>query len=229
MPNPLNTTHCLVCKNKLVKNGTTATGTQRWRCTTCGASSIRKREDVTHKHQLQQFLVWITGKLSQNEISSTSKARTFRRNTAWCWDIEPALGPVETTHHTILVDGIYIGSWCLLIAVTEQLQVLAWQWCARESTAAWKALLEPIPAPTVVVCDGGAGIASALRQVWPTTKIQRCIFHVRANLRRHLTMRPRTMAGQHLAQIGKTLSEVTTIEDAIEWKKLLDVWWQAYG
>ena len=143
--------------------------------------------------------------------------------------MEPSLGPVTTTHHTILVDGIYIGSWCLLIAVTETLQVLAWQWCARESTAAWAALFERIPAPTVVVCDGGAGIHAALRQEWPRTQIQRCLFHVRMNLRRHLTLRPRTYAGKHLAQIGKALSEVDTVEDAIEWKKLLEVWWQAYG
>lgn len=86
-----------------------------------------------------------------------------------------------------------------------------------------------IPAPTVVVCDGGSGIASALREAWPTTRVQRCIFHVRMNLRRHLTMRPRTLAGQHLAQIGRALSNVTTIDDAIQWQKLLDVWWQAYG
>lgn len=114
-------------------------------------------------------------------------------------------------------------------AVTEQLQVLAWQWCARESAAAWTALLARIPAPTVVVCDGGAGIASALRQEWPTTRVQRCIFHIRMNLRRHLTLNPRTQAGRHLAQIGRALAEVTTIEDAIEWQKLLNVWWQAYG
>ena len=49
------------------------------------------------------------------------------------------------------------------------------------------------------------------------------------NLRRHLTLRPRTLAGQHLSHIGRALPEVTTIDDAIGWQKLLDVWWQAYG
>lgn len=176
-----------------------------------------------------QFLTWLLGKLAQADLGGPSAARQFRRTTAWCWDVEPRLGPVTTTHHTILVDGIYIGSWCLLIAVTESLQVLAWQWCARESTAAWQALLSHIPAPAVVVCDGGAGIASALRQEWPTTRTQRCIFHIRMNLRRHLTLRPNTLAGQHLAQIGRALSEVTTVKEAIEWQKLLNVWWQAYG
>ncbi len=220
---------CVVCNNKLVKNGKTAAGTQRWKCVPCSYSTVRKRENLTQKFQLQHFLTWLTGKLSQAELEGPSQARSFRRNTSWCWNIEPSLGPVTTTHHTVLVDGIYIGSWCLLIAVTEQLQVLAWQWCARESTAAWAALLTRIPAPTVVVCDGGAGIHAALRQEWPHTHIQRCLFHVRMNLRRHLTLRPRTYAGRHLVQIGRALSQVETVEDAIEWKKLLDVWWQAYG
>ena len=91
------------------------------------------------------------------------------------------------------------------------------------------ALLTRIPAPKVVVCDGGAGIASALRQEWPHTRVQRCIFHIRMNLRRHLTLHPRTEAGGHLAQIGRALSNVASIEDAIEWQKLLNVWWQGYG
>lgn len=229
MPKPQNTTRCVLCNSALVKNGKTAAGTQRWRCPTCGASSIRQRPDVTRKHQLHLFLAWLLGKLSQSDLGGPSAARQFRRKTAWCWDLEPRIGPVTTTHHTILVDGIYIGSWCLLIAVTESLQVLAWQWCARESTAAWQALLSRIPAPTVVVCDGGAGIASALREAWPITRTQRCLFHVRMNLRRHLTLNPRTPAGQHLAQIGQALSDIATIEEAIEWQKLLDVWWQAYG
>ena len=219
----------MVCNNKLVKNGRTAAGNQRWRCVPCSYSTTRHRPDLTQKFQLQQFLTWLQGKQAQADFGGPSAARQFRRKTAWCWNIEPRLGPVTTTHHTILVDGIYIGSWCLLIAVTEHLQVLAWQWCARESTAAWTALLARIPAPVVVVCDGGSGIASALRQEWPDTRIQRCIFHIRMNLRRHLTLNPRTQAGRHLAQIGRALSEVTTVEDAIEWQKLLNVWWQAYG
>ena len=32
-----------------------------------------------------------------------------------------------------------------------------------------------------------------------------------------------------LAQIGRALSDVVTVEDAIAWQKLLNVWWQAYG
>ncbi|MCU1407755.1 MAG: family transposase [Glaciihabitans sp.] len=141
----------------------------------------------------------------------------------------PRLGPVTTTHRQVLVDGIWIGDWCLLIAVTEKLEVLAWQWSAGETTAAWSALFERIPAPEVVVCDGGSGIASAVRKTRPTTKVQRCIFHVQMNIRRHLTMNPRSDAARRLRKLSLQLTDVREPQDAIQWQLKLEAWWQAYG
>lgn len=184
---------------------------------------------MTRRHQLERFLIWLLGKHSQAEITGTATGRSLRRNTAWCWDIEPYLGPVEITHHQVLVDGVWVGSWCLLIAVTETLEVLAWQWCARESTAAWTALLERIPAPAVVVCDGGAGIASAVRRVWPKTRTQRCLFHVQMNIRRYLTLNPRTDAGRRLLVLSRELSKVRDEDQVIAWRLKLEAWWQAHG
>lgn len=221
-------TSCLVCGAGLVKNGRTAAGTQRWRCSHCGASSVRKRDDVTRRHQLTAFLTWLVGKQSQAEIDGLT-GRSFRHATRWCWGVQPRLGPATTIHHQVLIDGIWIGSWCLLIAVTDKLEVLAWQWCGGESTAAWTALLERLPAPAVVVCDGGTGIASAVRRVWPETKIQRCLFHVQMNIRRHLTLNPRTDAGRRLRTLSLELSDVREPEDVITWRLKLEAWWQAYG
>ena len=211
-----------------MKNGKTTAGTQRWRCPLCGASSVRRREDVTRRHELTEFLVWLIGKDSQAEAGGGT-GRSFRDRTAWCWGVQPRLGPVETTLHQVLIDGVWVGSWCLLIAVTEKLQVLAWQWCARESIAAWEALLAQIPAPRVVICDGGTGIAAAVHTMWPGTRIQRCLFHVQMNVRQHLTLRPRTDAGRRLLTLSRMLAQVATVEDAIDWQKHLDAWWRAHG
>lgn len=230
VPEPHNPTTCRLCAGKLVKNGRHPSGTQRWRCKDYGASSLRKRPDVSRRHQLTLFVTWLLGKHSQTEkTGNAALARQFRRDTAWCWGVQPSIGPVTTTHHSILVDGIWIGSWCLRIAVTDRLQVLAWQWSARESTAAWTALFAHLPAPAVVVCDGGSGIAAALRNQWPQTRMQRCILHVQMNVRQHLTLRPRTTAGKRLLALSRQLSQVATIEDAIAWQQNLNRWWQAHG
>ena len=122
-----------------------------------------------------------------------------------------------------------MGSWCLLIAVTERLEVIAWQWCGGESTPAWKALFGRIPAPTVIVCDGGTGVASAIRATWPETKTQRCVFHVQMNIRKHLTLKPRSDAGRTLLALSRALSNVRDVDAAIDWQCKLNAWWQAYG
>lgn len=226
---PSNTTTCLVCGSKLVKNGHHRSGTQRWRCPSCGASSTRRRPDIAKREQLRRFVTWLVGKNTQAESDGTTSGRSFRRRTAWCWELIPSLGPVETIHHAVLVDGIWIGTWCLLIALSDTGRVLGWQWCARESTAAWKALLEQVPAPGVLVSDGGSGLPSALRACWPETRHQRCLFHLQMNVTRHLTRNPRTDAGRALRRLIMDLSSVRDEAAAIAWQLRLEQWWQAFG
>lgn len=228
MPNPSNTTRCLLCHSKLVKNGRTAAGTQRWRCPNCGASSSRKRSDVTHKAQLDRFLGWLLGKHSQAETDGLT-GRSFRDQTAWCWRIRPALPEVTVPSRVVIVDGTYLADHGLLVATDEHQTPLTWQWCSSESAASWGSLLSKIPAPLIVVCDGGTGIQAALREHWPSTLIQRCLFHVWLNLKTHLTLRPRTPAGQSLLGLGRRLLKITTQEAATQWLQLVNDWWVQYG
>lgn len=229
MPKTSNTTRCLLCTTKLVKNGKSAAGTQRWKCSTCGASSTRTREDVTRKHQLNTFLAWLLGKNSQTQAAGTQHRSTFHRHTAWCWQVTPKLPKVAIPPKYVMIDGTYIGSWCLLIATDEHHTPLAWQWCSSESQAAWEALLRQIPAPLVVVCDGGSGVRAAIREQWPDTLVQRCIFHVWMNMRTHLTLNPRTPAGQALLEIGKHLRRVKNADEALAWLQQLNDWHTVYG
>ena len=52
----------------------------------------------------------------------------------------------------------------------------------RESTEAWKEMLEDLVArglrePSLVICDGAPGLIAAVRGVWPRVPRQRCIAH----------------------------------------------------
>ncbi|SFM06528.1 IS1249 family transposase [Leifsonia sp. CL147] len=218
----------MVCGTQLVKNGRHPSGTQRWRCRNCGASSVRRRADVSQREQLRRFLTWLTGKASQSELTGDS-GRTFRRATAWCWQLEPRMPVTGEVHDAVLVDGVWIGSWCLLIAQSSSGTVIAWQWAARETTAAWEALFAQIPPPAVVVTDGGSGIRSALANTWPDTLIQRCIFHLQLNVTRELTRNPRLRAGRALRQIALNLTTIHDIDAAIAWRLTLEAWWQRFG
>ena len=167
--------------------------------------------------------------MGKDSQASFGDGRTFRRNTAWCWNIEPALAVTGEIHDQIQMDGIYLGrGWCCLIAIANG-KVIGWQWCDSEKKAAWLALLEQFPAPRVVVIDGGSGLASALAQAWPDTKVQRCLVHVQRNVRTHLTLQPRTDAGRALRRISLALTRIRTREEAARWMQSLNRWHTEHG
>ena len=98
-----------------------------------------------------------------------------------------------------------------------------------QKKAAWAALLARFPAPTVVITDGGAGIAAALSECWSETAVQRCLVHVQRNVRTYLTGRPRTEAGKALLRLGRALTRITTAPEAAAWLGGLNNWYQENG
>ena len=82
-----------------------------------------------------------------------------------------------------------------LVAISRG-KVIAYQWCARESQAAWGALFKRLPEPVVVVCDGGPGMHAALKEHWPGARVQRCLVHLQRNVRKYVTTRSKTAAGK---------------------------------
>jgi Transposase, Mutator family len=189
---------------------------------------VKRRPDLKRRAELNRFLTWILGRQTQASYSAET-GRTFRHKTQWCWAIEPAVEPTGEVHLQIQMDGIYLGrGWCALIAIANG-KTLGWQWCDSEKKVAWLALLEQFPAPRVVIIDGGSGLASALAQAWPETRVQRCLVHVQRNVRTYLTMRPRTDAGRALRRISLALTRISTREQAARWMQALQEWHHTHG
>lgn len=218
----------MVCNIKYVKNGRTSAGTQRWKCPHCGASSTRSRRDVTRRAQLDQFLAWLLGKHSQADIDGTQTGRSFRRRTGWCWQIRPRIPITGELYDVLQIDGFNLRTgWCVLVA-THRGKTIAYQWCARESGAAWGALFKRIPEPAVVVCDGGPGMHAALKEHWPAARIQRCLVHLQRNVRKHVTKRSKTEAGRGLWGLALKLTRVRSPDDAEAWVVLFLQWETQY-
>ena len=148
----------------------------------------------------EEFLSWLLGPSSQTASESTGDARALRKRIAWCWSIRPRIAPPDAKRHTVMANGTYMGhGWCLIIAIDgESGEVLAFQWCAHESKAAYLALFSGISAPDVLITDGLRGAEAACLEAWPGTRIQRCLVHVQRNTRTDLTSRPRLQAGGEL-------------------------------
>jgi len=217
---PKNRPRCY-CGGDTKRNGTTSKGTTRWRCKACGASVNKSRPDVTKAATFAQFIEHCTTTTSLSALAKHNgvSTSTMKRRFGWCWLVDvpdPTIGHTGRIYDQVFIDGIYTKSGCLIVAATLD-HVIAWHWCKHETTHTYKQLLERIPAPFIAVIDGGQGAASAIKQCWPSTVIQRCLVHAQRVVRRYTTSRPRTDAGRTIYQLALKLTRISTIEQASQW------------
>ena len=207
------------------RNGKTGAGRTRWRCTSCGASTTRRIDNSAK--QLSAFLAWLLSRARQADMPGGG--RTFRRKTAQFWEIWPMPPKVEATRRVVFVDGIHLGRKAVVPIASDEKHALGWHLCRSENSRAWAALMSRVVAPEVVVSDGGDGFAKALRETWPRTRHQRCVFHAFSQVRRYTTRRPRTQAGAELYGLARALLSVATLREADGWVQALLAWSERWG
>ena len=215
---------CRACGGGMKRNGRTSAGTQRWRCASCGASSVNRRDDT--ERRLALFLDWLLSKRSQSQMGMP--ARTFRHLTSEFWSIWPMAPICDEVHHVVHVDGIWLKRTCVVLIACTADHVIGWHLARSESSAAWGALMARIAPPDVVVCDGSDGFEKARRAAWPRTRVQRCAFHAFEQVKRCTTTRPRTQAGVDLYSIAKGLLRVDGPDAAAVWMASFSRWCTEY-
>lgn len=211
---------CPSCGAKMKRNGRTKAGTQRWRCPSCGASSTVSYDDAAAR--LEEFLSWLTSK--ETQLSMPGQGRTFRRRTAEFWRIWPMPEPTGEVRRVLFADGIWLARDLVVLIAHDGEHVVSWYMARSESSRAREALMAPIPAPDVVVCDGGTGFESARRRAWPRTRVQRCLFHAFSQVRRYTTSHPRLQAGRELYALALELMHLETLRQADWWAERYLQW-----
>lgn len=191
----------------------------------CSATYTFRRQDLTEQAIFTIFIDYVLGKNAQHEVDDTNTGRTTRRCFSWCWNVPtPPLEMTGEVYDQVFMDGIYLAyNWVLLVAVNDHGQVVAYQWATSENAAAYSALLEDLPPPRLITCDGAAGGLKAIRTVWgdEAPPVQRCLLHVHRNNTVDLTNQPKTPAGKALQALSKRLLKIRTTDEAAKWTTLL--------
>jgi hypothetical protein len=179
-----------------------------------------KKQDTA----LEDFLSWLFSKNTQAQAGSQT-SRSFRNHTARYWEYWPKTPLVDEPHEWVHADGIHLGrNAVVLIAVDETGFVLGWHTARSESARAWSTLFSRIAPPRVLVCDGGSGIRKAMRQAWPGTRMQRCLFHVFMDVTVLTTRHPQLQAGRQLLDLAHRLLHATTRQRATRWLRDYSAW-----
>jgi hypothetical protein len=122
-------------------------------------------------------------------------------------------------------DATHIGEQTLLVARAPNIKInLGAAWIGNETKEAYAGLRKNIEQKgfklLAVVLDGRIGIP----KVFEDMPVQICQFHQLQIVRRKLTLRPETEAGQELLQIAFTLAKTTEVA----LKNQLDEWLKKY-
>lgn len=201
---------CPSCGAKMKRNGKTSAGRRRWRCPGCGASTTVRRDGDAAA--LREFLGWLMYKSSQREMPG--QGRSFRRRTAGLWEVWPMPVPDGERHRVLYVDGIWLARDLVVLICRSDERVVSRYMARSETSRARSALMDPIPAPDVVVSDGGTGFAGAVRRSWPGTRVRRCVFHAFRRVGRCTTSRPRLQAGVEPCGLAGDLLHIETLHQA---------------
>lgn len=155
---------CTARGGKTKRNGVTSSGSQRWRCRSCGASMTHGIDNTAK--QLKAFLKWLTGKATLRD-QACSKA-TFERRSERLWKLWPLPFPTGEVFDVLFVDGIYITSKLVVLIACAKEHVVAWHLATSECSQSWAALMLKVAPPLMVATNGGTGFKKAVRTIWPT-------------------------------------------------------------
>ena len=127
--------YCPYCGGRTKRNGRTSSGSQRWRCTACGASTTVRYDDTAAR--LEEFLGWLLSKDSQ--AAMPGGGRSFRRRTAEFWEVWPMPVPDGELHRVLHVDGIWVARDLVVLICCSGERVVSWYMARSENSRAWSA------------------------------------------------------------------------------------------
>jgi hypothetical protein len=221
----MNIVLCPSCGAKTKRAGKTTANKQRWQCLKCKATFTNQIDN--RAKLLGQFLKWLISK--EIQLDMVGEGRSFRRKTAFAWELWALPPLIDEIHDVVYVDGIHLGRKAVVLIACNDTHVLGWYLARSENANAWQALLSRIAAPAVVVSDGGSGFKKAVRAVWSGTRIQRCTFHAYSQVVRYTTRKPHLRAGIELYGLARGLLTIHDVSQAQEWLETYYTWCERWN
>lgn len=84
-------------------------------------------------------------------------------------------------------------------------------------------------APRYITMDGEQSVMRAIREVWPETKIQRCLYHIQREGLRWLRTYPKTQAGKELRHLLSTLCYIQSVKERDVFIQAFQQWLKQYS
>jgi hypothetical protein len=196
---------------------------QRYRCQKCGLQFQNKERPNKERRKLWQQYVW--GKQTLKQLSATfKKCIPVIQKELDAYVLEK--NEITSQALVLLADVTFFGRGYGILVFRSQLlkQNVYWKEITQETPAVYREARKELEDQgfTIagIVLDGKRGV----REVFSDIPVQMCQFHQTAILKRYLTSRPKTKAGQELRAIGLALTILTEKDFEIVLKEWHERW-----
>lgn len=171
-----------------------------------------------------------------SHISGHSEAKVKRIKNYWMRQDPPALPEdIYSRAKYLIFDGTYFHkNGCLVLLIDHQTKnILFSAYIDKESYESIYPLLlglrEKGLNPHTVTMDGHRFVIRAIQEVWPTVRIQRCLYHIQRQGLAWIRRYPKTEAGKALRTILKSVTEIATDKDREKFISIYRAWHEDWG
>lgn len=241
---------CSCITGKLVKFGKTPAGSKRFRCTTCGKTSVVKKSVVSF-FDFVAFAQYVTGMVNKKKIMVESNISRPTLNTkfkpffdhpltpAQVWKILPPKISQSSDPWVYGVDGKWLKRQGVILIhrdVTHK-ENLFWSFHKSESFGALSEDLEKLTnlildssgnLPIGAISDWKSAISASVGSFFGPIPHQRCLSHV-IRLAKHLLPKNSPVpATLKLREIALELKDIANDSQRLGWQEKLSHWYQTY-
>lgn len=165
-------------------------------------------------------------------MSQSSLQRLFRSYLATAPEL--SIKPVLKERTYLLIDGSYFpGNLCLVLYMDHRLGYV--QLYRHSDTERYSEIYEDLMNLRAlgvgvysVTCDGLRSILKAVHKAFPEAIIQRCLVHIKRQVKAYLSARPKSEAGIELLRISRGLTRISTYEQCALWLLAMQRWEELY-
>ena len=189
--------------------GKTSRQKQRFKCLQCNITYVRKRKDRKIDNEQRWFQLWVTESYSIRQLSNISRHSEFKLKQIknyWLNQRPKKINDFKKYKY-LIYDGTYFHeTGCLLkLMHVEDQAIIDNVYAQKEgylTAHPWFLQLKQQGLnPRFITMDGEISTMRAVKDVWPKTKIQRCLYHIQRESLRWLRTYPKTQAGKDLKRL----------------------------
>jgi AraC-like DNA-binding protein len=172
------------------------------------------------ERQVYRYLVRDSG------MSESSIQRLFKRFLSQAPEV--TIKPKHRTH--LLIDGSYFpNGLCLILYYDHDIRYIQlYRHTDEERFTEIYEDLSNIKKLGVhvysITCDGHKAILKAIKKAYPEVLIQRCLVHIKRQVKNYLSRAPKTLPGQQLLLLSKTITRIYTQEECGLWLLAFKRW-----